>query len=85
MQEDEAHGQQKVSYLKDATEAVQAVDFGQAQAAFLLNPTRVDQVKAVAEAGEVMPTKSTFFSPKLPSGLLMNPLDPDEQVTANPG
>jgi len=81
-QQDQGSG--NVSYLKDAAEAVRAVNSGQAQAAFLMNPTRIEQVKAVAEAGEVMPTKSTFFYPKLPSGLLMNPLDPDEEVAANP-
>jgi uncharacterized protein (DUF1015 family) len=40
----------------------------------------VSYLKDAAEAGELMPTKSTFFYPKLPSGLLINPLDPDEEV-----
>ena len=47
------------------------------QLGFLLNPTRIDQVKAVAEAGERMPQKSTFFYPKLVTGLLMHPLVAD--------
>jgi uncharacterized protein (DUF1015 family) len=63
--------------VKDAGEAVAAVEKGEAQAAFLLNPTAMDQVRDVAEAGEVMPQKSTFFYPKLPSGLVINPLDAD--------
>ena len=44
------------------------------------DPTKVHEVKAVADAGEVMPQKSTFFYPKLASGLVLNPLDPAELV-----
>ncbi len=77
---DVQQSQANVSYIKDAAEAVRAVSSGQVQAAFLMNPTHIAQVKAVAEAGELMPTKSTFFYPKLPSGLLINPLDPEEEV-----
>ena len=40
----------------------------------MLRPTPIDQVRAIAEAGETMPPKSTYFYPKLPSGLLFNPL-----------
>jgi hypothetical protein len=72
--------QENLRYVKDAPEAVAAVASGSAQAAFLLNPTSMGQVRSVAEAGEVMPQKSTFFYPKLPSGLVFNPLDPDEKV-----
>ena len=43
--------------------------------AFLLNPTRVPQVAAAADAGEVLPLKSTFFYPKLATGMVLNPLD----------
>ena len=50
------------------------------QAVFLLNPTRVAQLQAVADAGEVMPQKSTFFFPKLASGLVLNPIAPAEEV-----
>ena len=48
---------------------------GDAEAAFLLRPTRIEDVWAVAGRGEVMPQKSTFFYPKLTSGLLLFPLD----------
>jgi len=41
----------------------------------LLNPTRVDQVLAVADAGDVMPPKSTYFIPKVPSGLVLRQVD----------
>jgi uncharacterized protein (DUF1015 family) len=69
--------QENLRYVKDAAEAVAAVEKGEAQAAFLLNPTAMEQMRDVAEAGEVMPQKSTFFYPKLPSGLVINPLDID--------
>ncbi len=70
--------QENLRYVKDARDALQAVTRGDAQASFLLNATRMEQVRAVADAGDVMPQKSTFFYPQLPSGLLFNPLDPQE-------
>jgi uncharacterized protein (DUF1015 family) len=63
-----------VTYTADAGEAVAAVDRGDAEAAFLLQPVTVEQVARVAHAGETMPQKSTFFYPKLTSGLLFHPL-----------
>jgi uncharacterized protein (DUF1015 family) len=63
-----------VTYTPDAAEAVAAVDRGEAEAAFLLRPTRIEDVWEVAGRGEVMPQKSTFFYPKLTSGLLLFPL-----------
>ncbi len=59
-----------VSYTASADEAVATVDRGQATAAFLLEPVTVEQVARFAHAGETMPQKSTFFFPKLTSGLL---------------
>jgi uncharacterized protein (DUF1015 family) len=64
-----------VTYTPYREEAVGAVDRGDAEAAFLLRPTRIDDVWEVARRGDVMPQKSTFFFPKLTSGLLMLPLD----------
>jgi uncharacterized protein (DUF1015 family) len=55
--------------------AVAAVDQGRAQAAFILNPVRVEQVIQMALAGEVMPQKSTDFYPKLLSGLTLYRLE----------
>lgn len=63
-----------VRYVPDAREALDAVQRGGAAAAVLLNPTRVEQVFAVADAGDVMPPKSTYFVPKVPSGLVLRPL-----------
>jgi uncharacterized protein (DUF1015 family) len=63
----------RITYTKDATEALDLVDRGEATAAFLLDPTPVDDVLRVAAAGEVMPQKSTYFYPKQLTGLVMNP------------
>jgi uncharacterized protein (DUF1015 family) len=65
---------QGVTYTPSAADAVAAVDRGDAQAAFLLRPTRIEDVWEVARRGDVMPQKSTFFYPKLTSGLLLFPL-----------
>ncbi|HEU5214465.1 MAG TPA: DUF1015 domain-containing protein [Gaiellaceae bacterium] len=64
-----------VTYTPHREEAVATVDRGEAEAAFLLRPTRIEDVWDVARRGEVMPQKSTFFYPKLTSGLLLLPLD----------
>ena len=61
---------QGVTYTPRAAEAIAAVDRGEAEAAFLLRPTRIEDVWEIAERGDVMPQKSTFFYPKLTSGLL---------------
>jgi uncharacterized protein (DUF1015 family) len=64
-----------VTYTPHRDEAVATVDRGEAEAAFLLRPTKIEDVWDVARRGEVMPQKSTFFYPKLTSGLLLLPLD----------
>lgn len=68
---DESH----IDYIKDIGNAIEqsiaAVDSGQAQAVFFMNPTRIEQVKAVAAAGEKMPQKSTFFHPKIFTGMVI--------------
>lgn len=61
-------------YTRDSAEAMRAVKDGDAQAAFLLGRPSVADVEAVSLAGEVMPQKSTFFYPKLLSGLVMRDL-----------
>ena len=66
---------QGVTYTAERAEAVASVDRGEAEAAFLLRPTRIEDVWAVARRGETMPQKSTYFYPKLTSGLLFHPLD----------
>jgi uncharacterized protein (DUF1015 family) len=64
-----------VTYTASRDEAIAAVDSGEAEGAFLLRPTRIDDVWEVARGGGVMPQKSTFFYPKLTSGLLLFPVD----------
>ena len=67
--------ERNLSYERDASTALDAVDRGAAQIAFLLNPVDVDQVMRIATAGEVMPQKSTDFYPKLLSGITMYRVD----------
>jgi uncharacterized protein (DUF1015 family) len=68
---------QHLDYVKDEHEAEGAVMEGKAQAAFLMNAPSLEQIRAVAEAGKTMPQKSTFFYPKLLSGLVVHSLDGD--------
>src|SRR5438270_11593012 len=63
-----------IRYTRDAEQALEVVRSGDAQAALLLNATRVRQICEVAQADDRMPQKSTYFYPKLMSGLVMNPL-----------
>lgn len=66
----EAAGEQKLNYTPDLDAALGAVRKGEAAAAVLLNPPAVEDVLAVADAGGFMPPKATFFTPKVPSGLV---------------
>jgi uncharacterized protein (DUF1015 family) len=68
-------GPKGVTYTPRRAEAVATVDRGEAEAAFLLRPTRIEDVWEVARRGRTMPQKSTYFYPKLTSGLLFHPLD----------
>jgi len=63
-----------VGYTPRADEAVARVDRGEAGAALLLRAPTIEQVRDVVERGETLPQKSTYFYPKLPSGLLFLPL-----------
>lgn len=64
-----------VAYTVDLKEAYRQIKEGKYQLAFLLNPPQPEMVKAVADAQDRMPSKSTYFYPKLPAGLIINPLD----------
>jgi uncharacterized protein (DUF1015 family) len=63
-----------LAYARDTEEVLAAIDAATVDCAFVLRPTPVDVVREVAAAGENMPPKSTFFHPKLLTGLLFNPL-----------
>ena len=65
-----------VTYWREPEKAAQLVQTGQAQLAFFLNPTHVEDVKAIADARSRMPQKSTDFYPKLLSGIVINDLRP---------
>ena len=73
--EEAIRNQENVSYCREAAEALSQVQSGKAQAAFLMNPVRMEQVRDIAFAGEVLPQKSTDFYPKLLSGLTIYALD----------
>ena len=75
LSEESIRNQQNLSYVREASEALDTVRGGRANIAFLMNPCRVQQVRDIAFAGEVMPQKSTDFYPKLLSGLTAYALD----------
>ncbi len=64
-----------ISYTRSIDEAFSGVENGRYQCSFILNATKVSQIKDVAKAGEKMPQKSTYFYPKLITGLVMNKLN----------
>ncbi len=64
-----------VAYNISAEEAAQKVSSGEYSAAFILRPTRVEQVRDCCASGDKMPQKSTYFYPKLTTGLVLRPLD----------
>jgi len=65
----------RLAYTRDEADARERVARGEAKAAILVRPTPLDQLAAVAGAGDVMPQKSTYFYPKLLTGMVFNPLE----------
>jgi uncharacterized protein (DUF1015 family) len=63
-----------LGYARDDAQALALVDAGEYDAAFMMAPTPVERVQAVAASGESMPPKSTYFVPKVPTGLVFSPL-----------
>jgi uncharacterized protein (DUF1015 family) len=74
MSEDDISHLRGLHYSKDLDDAIEAVESGRADAGFFMRATPVEQVREVAAAGESMPPKSTYFYPKVPTGLVFNPL-----------
>jgi uncharacterized protein (DUF1015 family) len=74
MSTDDIAAKRGIGYTPHIGEVVKKLDKGDYQAAFVLRPTPVDQVRAVAAEGETMPPKSTYFFPKLLTGIAFNPL-----------
>ena len=73
--EDAIRNQENISYCRDAAEALAQVHSGKVQVVLLMNPVRMQQVRDIALAGDVLPQKSTDFYPKLLSGLTIYALD----------
>jgi len=69
-----AQDSEDIAYTIDVAEAYQRIREGKYQLAFLLSPLQLEMVKTIADARDRMPRKSTYFYPKLPTGLVINPL-----------
>ncbi len=74
IRDEDLDNEHALRYSSRMAEALQAVEVGKSAACFLMNPTRIDQVMEVAEEGLIMPRKSTYFYPKVISGLVINRL-----------
>ena len=74
MTEDDIAAKRGIAYSKGTEDALERIESASADCAFLLRPTPVEQVREVASAGETMPPKSTYFFPKVLTGLGFNPL-----------
>jgi uncharacterized protein (DUF1015 family) len=72
---DDVAAGERLAYTRDEADARERVARGEAAAAILVRPTRVDQLADVASTGDVMPQKSTYFYPKLLTGMVFNPLE----------
>ena len=75
MTEDDISHLRGLGYSKSFDDAREAVESGRADAGFFMRATPVEQVREVAEGGESMPPKSTYFYPKIPTGLVFNVLE----------
>ena len=75
LSEDDISHLNGLDYARTAEQARERVDAGEADAAFFMAPTPVSQVRDVAAAGENMPPKSTYFFPKVLTGMVFNPLE----------
>lgn len=72
---EEDQNQNHIRIIKNHHRAFELVKEGKFQMVFFLNPPKVEEIKDVASEGEIMPQKSTFFYPKLPTGLVINKLN----------
>jgi len=72
--------EEHLTFVHTEREAIELIKSGACEVAFLVNPTRIEQISDVVAQGEVMPQKSTYFFPKLLSGLVVNPINPEEKI-----
>jgi len=75
IQEEDLALQKNITYEKDFKEIINMVNKGKNKIGFILNATTVDQIKDVVKIGETMPQKSTYFYPKIPSGVVIYSFD----------
>ena len=80
MTEEDFTEQRRIDYTPDPEAALAKTAGGTHAAAFLLNPTPASAVLAIASGGEVLPQKSTYFYPKLLTGLTFHPIDPGDRI-----
>jgi uncharacterized protein (DUF1015 family) len=74
MNEDDILAKRGVGYAKSVEDSLALLEDGSYDVAFILRPIPVDQVRAICESDENMPPKSTYFFPKVPTGLVFNPV-----------
>jgi len=80
MTPEQQEGGADIHYTQDEEAALQRLEKEDFQAAFILTATGAEEILAVVASGEKMPQKSTYFYPKLPSGLIVNKVEADEQI-----
>jgi uncharacterized protein (DUF1015 family) len=80
MTPDEQMKGENIRYSQDEEFVLQALEKEDFQAAFILNAPKAEEIEAIVASGEKMPQKSTYFYPKLPSGLVVNQIDPNEEI-----
>ena len=80
MSPEEQVGGATIRYSQDEEWVLQALEKEDYQAGFILNATKAEEIQSVVAANEKMPQKSTYFYPKLSSGLIVNKIEPEEQV-----
>ncbi len=68
-------------YNSNIASTISSVDSGEFDIAFLINPTKIGQVQEIASASQVMPRKSTYFYPKVLTGMVLNKIDPDDRIS----
>jgi uncharacterized protein (DUF1015 family) len=80
MSPDEQAKGENIRHSQDEELVLQALEKEDYQAAFILTATKAEEILTIVASGEKMPQKSTYFYPKLPSGLIVNKLDPNEEI-----
>jgi uncharacterized protein (DUF1015 family) len=77
-------GGENIRYSQDEELVLQTLEKEDYQAAFVLNPPKAEEILTIAAGGEKMPQKSTYFYPKLTSGLIINKIEPNEEIGTEP-